>query len=548
MERINMARHFYKGGKLATKTEDGLMKITFPFSHDTIQQVKELYGRKWVTEKKHWSAPINAKNIEILKGYDFIVTEAITNTLKEPQGIVHRAKKVPTLKRQLYPFQEQGVGFLEATKGRALIGDEMGLGKTIQALAYLELHPELRPAIIVCPASLKYNWAIEIEHTLTKPQHMILSGTKPSFVSAPIVILNYDILHAWLPALLKLKPKAVIADEAHVFRNSAAKRTKAVKRLSKAVNHFIALSGTPIVNRPIEFFNVLKILDTKNIIPDRWAYAQQYCGAKHNGFGWDFSGATNSKELYKLINGTFMIRRLKRNVLPELPDKIKTYIPMDLLNRKEYANAENDFINWLKESRGDEAAAKAEGAQTLVQIEVLKQIAVKGIMKSAISWIKDFLESGEKLIIFAVHKAVIKDLLDEFGDIAVSITGSVSQKGRQVAVDRFQQDSRVQLFVGNIQASGVGITLTAASNVLFLELPWSPGILSQAEDRAHRIGQKNAVNIYSMFAMDTIMEKVAIMLDEKTKVLTNVLEGTDPEKTTLFSELIKGYKSTALKI
>jgi SWI/SNF-related matrix-associated actin-dependent regulator 1 of chromatin subfamily A len=315
-----------------------------------------------------------------------------------------------------------------------------------------------------------------------------------------------------------------------------------VKKISKRIDHFIALSGTPIVNRPIEMFNALNIIDP-TVIPNFWEYTKRYCGRKHNGFGWDFSGATNTQELHKILSESIMLRRKKQDVLTELPDKTFSLVPMELDNEKEYFAAENDFIQFIKETKGRQAAERAEGAQVLAEIEGLKQLAVKGKLTQSINWIADFLESDEKLVVFAVHKFVIDALMEAFKGKAVKIDGSVKNEDRQTAVDKFQNDDNIRLFVGNIQAAGVGITLTKASNVAFLELPWTPGALVQAEDRVHRIGQKDAVTVHYLLAAGTIEEKIARLIDSKRKILDRVLDGRRTEEESLLGELINEYKS-----
>jgi SWI/SNF-related matrix-associated actin-dependent regulator 1 of chromatin subfamily A len=237
-----------------------------------------------------------------------------------------------------------------------------------------------------------------------------------------------------------------------------------------------------------------------------------------------------------------MVRRKKAEVLPDLPEKLYSYIPMELENAKEYFEVEEDFIRYLRKEKGSEAAEKAGKAEHLTRIETLKQLSIKGKMKASIQWIRDFLgENGNKLVVFAVHKTTIDALMKEFKDEAVKVDGSVSAVKRDEAVTAFQEDPKVKLFVGNIQAAGTGLTLTAASSVAFLELPWTPGELKQAEDRCHRIGQKNTVNVYYLLADETIEVAIAELLDEKRKVLEAVLDGKDVEEGTLLNDLMKKY-------
>ncbi|GAH00085.1 unnamed protein product, partial [marine sediment metagenome] len=280
----------------------------------------------------------------------------------------------------------------------------------------------------------------------------ILSGTNTSMaLFGEVIIINYDILPAWIDALKKIKFKVLITDECHYFKNNKAKRTKAIKRLNKNIPHILALSGTPIVNRPVEIFNAIKLID-ETIIPSFWEYARRYCGARHNGYGWDFSGASNTKELHEKLTNTIMIRRLKKDVLHDLPEKTRSHVPMELDNEKEYYFAENNFIQFVQLQKGCEAAQRASNAEALAEIEGLKQLAARGKLTQCIDWIRNFLNIDGKLVVFATHKFVISALMEEFGSMAVKVDGSVTGMNRQKAVDSFQNDNKVRLFVGNIKA------------------------------------------------------------------------------------------------
>jgi len=1058
--------HYKDSGKPA-------IKIMFPYNKDDVNHIKTLSGRRLHNNgprDKFWTCPLSIESIKSLQAWAFELDEGLQEFLSKSK--IHadnvEAIDVPRLKMDLYPFQKKGVGFIEAKNGRALIADEMGLGKTAQALAWLQLHPEKRPAIVIVPASLKLNWARECQMWLVGPNVQRLSGTKPNEpIIGDIIIINYDILPAWLGKLQAIKAQVLIIDECfpagtkiatpegdknietiregdqvhnaigvgtvlkagkrkakelinlrlsnnkqitvtpnhpfftdvgwlparnckdrflstpsdvfsimskenevpgtvrveeveilelssgkqftestvynlkvsghpsyyaegflvhncHYIKNNKAKRTKAVKTLGKNIPHVIALSGTPIVNRPVEAYNALKLIDD-TVIPNFWEYAQRYCGARHTGFGWDFTGATRTEELHEKLTSTClsyetiiylqtgpkqigevveneikedvlsfnfkngqiqwqpilsfsarpipnqtirivhefgelhctadhriwtkekgyirakeittdlsllvlptkensepplnknkcqillnsmrcktpnrikrcrkeneihqmgikknkispqilqklrhrtsykkhnytrletsnilqhllcrkmerktpyqsypckmeksrrttireksnslrkriekfkrswktktwavskqgnknktkhstkremgknwdskknaseleniktrtkttpetklarrifgisntlntnnrplqkrrniralcrfsipknkisyrnrrgntqhkttkskgqmerketiesrvvslevlesrdrpkyrkdskrdfvydiqvgknnnffannclvhncMLRRLKKDVLKDLPDKTYSIVPIEINNRREYHKAESDFIDWIRQNKGEEAAKKASNAEALAKIEALKQLAVKGKMSNALEWIRDFLEVDGKLIVFATHKMTIDILMDEFKDVAVKIDGSTSQQARQDAVDKFQTDDSCRLFIGNIKAAGVGISLTTASNVAFLELPWTPGELEQATDRCHRIGQKNAVNVYYLLAQETIEETIAYILDKKRKVLDKVLDGKETEENTTFNELLKTYTS-----
>ena len=523
------------------------IKIMFPFKRETVEQVKTIPGRKFHSQQwpKYWTAPLSIEAVEKLKDEGFELDPHLEEFLQKSQANVKEMQeevRVPGLKGDLFPFQKKGVAFLDHRDGRALIADEMGLGKTIQALAWLQKHPKKRPAVIVCPASLKLNWEKEIHAWMSNPRIQILQGTKADkFLISDIIIINYDIFKDWAETIKDLQPQVMILDEAHLIKNNQAKRTKAVKKVAKTVPHVITLTGTPIVNRPVEALNAIRLVD-ETVVPDQWYFLQRYCGAKHNGFGWDFNGATNTEELHQKLVNTIMIRRRKEDVLKDLPAKIRSFVPIELQNRKEYQKAESDFIDYVKKQKGEKAAERASNAQALTEIEGLKTVAVEGKIEQCVEWIQNYLDNNGKLVIMGVHRFVIDRIIQAFPDISVKVDGSVSGENRNKAIESFQNNPNTKLFVGNIKAAGTGLTLTAASTMVFLELPWTPGDMTQAEDRIHRIGQENHVAIYYLLAQNTIEEDIAKLIDRKQKVLDSTLDGKETDENSLLSELMNEYK------
>jgi SWI/SNF-related matrix-associated actin-dependent regulator 1 of chromatin subfamily A len=236
--------------------------------------------------------------------------------------------------------------------------------------------------------------------------------------------------------------------------------------------------------------------------------------------------------------------------LTDLPDKTRTVLPMEMESDiwTQYSKASANFISWLK-SIDPEKVSAAQRAETLVHFQALKRLAARGKWDSMTEWIKDALDTNGKLILFAVHHEAIDNLMETLkGYNPVKIDGRDSQEARQNAVDRFQNDTACKVFVGNIKAAGVGLTLTAADTVVFAELGWTPGEHVQAEDRAHRIGQKNAVSVYYLIAQGTIEEEIAALLDKKQKVLDAVLDGTETSQESLLTELFTKYINESKKV
>lgn len=555
--------------RLSNKTvelEDGKLSVSFPYDKATVSAIKKL-GGKFDPKKKKWSLILSGKNVELLEKMGFAVHRDVKEALselKEKVALSSAAEadiEIPGLKANLYGYQKAGVKFA-LERLRVLIADDMGLGKTVQAIAFLQARKDLRPALIVCPASLKLNWEAEIRKFAEScPENVteVLSGENSYEPEAPILTINYDILASW-KTVLEGKAKVVVLDESHYIKNRSAQRTKAVQEIAKGVEAIICLTGTPVLNRPMDLFTQLNLL-APDEFPDYFQYGLRYCaghkkkifvrGGKEK-YVWDFSGASNTNELYERLRSTVMIRRLKKDVLKELPPKRIAVIPVGLSKPEEYRIAERDFMYWLKEwtKRGKydqnrlEAAVRAEA---LAKIEYLKQCAVRLKIKSVLEWVSDFLESGEKLILFAHHRNVINYLEKQFPGCAV-LRGGEDARTKQAAVERFQKDRDCRLFIGSIQAAGVGLTLTAASNVAVIEFPWRPADLDQAIDRAHRIGQTNSVTAWCLVAsvpgMKTVDERIMELLEEKRRVAEQVLDGAERKKATdidILKDLLNGY-------
>lgn len=507
-----------------------------------------------------------------------------------------KKRKIKIIKhKKYYRFQKRGILKIEALNGRALLADEMGLGKTGQAIGWSYLHPKRIPIIIVVPASLKIKWKRELLKWLPDIKRRdirIIFGRKVNpkkLKNKKAIIINYDILFneyldnmlalvlfmlpitkkkkdladlylislltapkkkkmeldftGWVDYLLDIKPKILIFDECHKCKNEQAQRTKAIKKMSRRIKYIIAISGTPVLSKPIDIFPVLNILNRKRW-PSKWDFAKKYCGLTHNGFGWDYTGASNTEELHDILVEDVMIRRLKKDVMKELPPKNRVVVPleMDPTIMKEYRSAEADLINWIHIHEGEEKALKAMRAEGLVRIEKLKQLALKGKLNLVIEWIDSFLESELKLIVPCTHTNTIDILMKKYKKIAVRLDGKTSAKKRQEAEDSFQTDDKIKLIICNIKAAGEGIDLYAASNLAFTELGWTPPQHDQMEDRAHRIGQKDSVTPWYLIASDTIEEKIIELIDKKRKNIDAVMDGKKTEDTDLLGELLNTYR------
>jgi SWI/SNF-related matrix-associated actin-dependent regulator of chromatin subfamily A-like protein 1 len=448
---------------------------------------------------------------------------------------------VPGLGGELKPFQRAGVRYLLAQR-RAFLADEQGLGKTIEALATLEADGAY-PAIVVCPASLKLNWLRELAVWLPARSAQALTGTRADapIAAADVTVVNYDIVAGRLAALQALAPRALVLDESHYCKNAAAKRTQAVQRLSGAVPRdglVLALTGTPVMNRPPELISQLRILGR---LADFGSGAQ---------FGKRFRGTDAHLRLHWHLRARCFARRLKADVLPQLPAKTRGVVPVELNNEPEYRLAERDLVAWLQSQplnlrELDAKVAAALRAERLVRLNALKLLAARGKLHAALGWIHDFCSSGERLVVFAHHREIQRALIERF-PAALHILGEDSPIARDRALRAFQESDSAenQLIVCSIEVAGHGITLTRSSNVAFLELDWTPAKHDQAEDRCHRLGQLDTVNATYLLAAGTVDETIATLLERKRAVIGAVTDGLAEDEEGVVDALIRELRGT----
>ena len=449
--------------------------------------------------------------------------------------------EVPGLGGELKPFQRAGVSYLLARR-RAFLADEQGLGKTIEALAALEAAGAY-PAVVVCPANLKLNWLREIERWLPSRSVRVLTGTSPVGLgaAAELTVVNYDILEARLDELSAPRPPAaLVVDEAHYCKNQGAKRSQAVQRLAACVpadGLVLALSGTPVVNRPAELISQLRVLGRLEDFGS---------GAR---FGARFRGPDAHVRLHWHLRARCFVRRLKADVLPQLPAKTRAVVPVELDNEPEYRLAERDLVAWLRTQpldlrELDAKVAAALRAERLVRLNALKLLAAQGKLAAALAWVHDFAASGERLVVFARHREIQRALLARFPR-ALHILGEDSHAARDAALTAFQAEDGEgnQLIVCSMEVAGQGLTLTRSSNVAFLELDWTPAKHDQAEDRCHRIGQQDAVNAYYLLAAGTVDETVSTLLERKRVVIGAVTDGLERDEEGVVEQLVRELRA-----
>ncbi|HYH90625.1 MAG TPA: DEAD/DEAH box helicase [Solirubrobacteraceae bacterium] len=441
---------------------------------------------------------------------------------------------------ELRPFQRAGVAYVLKAR-RTFLADEQGLGKTVQALAALEAD-DAYPAVVVCPASLKLNWQRETEHWLPERSITVVSGTGATPPLADITILNYDIVHAHRARLSLAKPRALVLDESHYVKNPRAKRTRAVRRLAEGLPEGalrLALTGTPVMNHPDELIAQLRVLGRLEEFGS---------GAR---FSRRFQGVGAEERIHWHLRRSCFVRRLKADVLPQLPRKRQVVVPVALENEREYRLAEQDVIAWLREqpldlSELDRRVAAALRAERLAQLNALKRLAARGKLGPALAWIDDFLASDEPLVVFCGHREVQDLVLQRFPD-AAHLLGRDSAQSREAAVQAFQEPGGPQLILCSTRVGAQGITLTRASNVAFLDLEWTPAIHDQAEDRCHRIGQEDAVTAWYLLAAETIDETMIELIARKRGIVGAVTDGRRDESEALLQSVVRELRGKPRK-
>jgi hypothetical protein len=447
---------------------------------------------------------------------------ASTTRRRPIRSLARRSADPPDPRRASAASSHRSSGRASATlldTRRTFIADEQGLGKTVQALATLEADGAF-PAVVVCPASLKLTWEREAEKWLPHRTRSVVSGRSAVPPRADLTIVNYEIVADHRSALLRARPRALVLDESHYCKNPRAKRTKAVRQLADALPDDglkLALSGTPVTNGPAEIVPQLRILGRLEEFGSGARLERR------------FKGNGGEERLHWHLRRSCFVRRLKKDVLPQLPAKRRVVVPVALTNETEYRLAEDDVIAWLRTQPMDLGELDAKIARTLraerlAQLNALKQLAAHGKLAAATAWIHDFLESGEPLIVFAHHTAVQRAVLERFPDAGHLMAGD-SGAQRAETVERFQAGEGPGLLVCSTLVAGHGITLTRASNVAFLELGWTPAQHDQAEDRCHRIGQHDAVTAWYLLAANTIDETIAELLEGKRSVVEAVTDG-----------------------
>ena len=524
-------------------------ELSFKYKTSIIDRVRQIPGRHFDGTKKVWIVPTRSRvELErmIYQIQQFENINWVNGTEKKEEDIAYDIPELPdltvphNLKIQPYPYQLKGIARGLELK-RFMNCDEPGLGKTLQSIATINL-ADAFPCLVVCPSSLKINWQREWEKFTDKKAMILTDKVRDTWTfffqtgMHQVFIVNYESLKKYFVQRIKKAEgwtlrdvefrnsinlfKSVIIDESHRCKSASTQQAKFCKGICTGKEWVIELTGTPVVNRPKDLIPQLAILDRMNDFGGYKPFVDRYCSGQRE--------ASNLRELNFNLWKYCMFRREKSLVLTDLPDKIRQVNTCEITNRKEYMDAERDLIMYLQKYKDadDDKIAKAMRGEVMVRINILRQISARGKVRDVIEFVKDFRENGKKIILFcSLHEVV--DQLKRYFPTAVSVTGRDSQDEKQRAVDAFQNNPKADIIICSIKAAGVGLTLTASSNVAFVEFPWTYADCCQCEDRAHRIGQKDSVTCYYFLGRRTIDEKVYRIIQEKKNIANAVTGSTE---------------------
>jgi SWI/SNF-related matrix-associated actin-dependent regulator 1 of chromatin subfamily A len=539
-------------------SDDGI-RIEFPYDPHLVDIVKSsVEGRKFDPKCKVWTAPLTYTNanfiLKMAENYGFVLSDKdriegyiqrYSELVEESNSIAEPVFNVEGLNLPLRPYQRTGVKYMLDNK-KCIVGDEMGIGKTVEAIAAIYTS-NLLPSLVVCPATIKLNWQHEIEKWTSELEPCVINSVSDIGREDLMYITNYESLDKYLKPLMEVGLKSLIFDEAHWLKTPSSKRTKLSLHLSNFCQYVWLLTGTPVLNRPSELIPLLQIVKKLDQFGGWFGFVKRYCAAyqkdvwmkvKNEETGmavpvrkkiWDTSGSSNLRELNEKLRGYGgYIRRSKDQVLTELPPKQIAHVYVDITNPEEYDDVDGD-----------------ETIPAMLKVGKLYVEVGRGKIQPAIEWIKEFLDSEEKLVVFTYHKEMSAALIKAFPD-AAHIVQEDSQDERYLQSEKFQ-DPNCQLIICSIKVAGLGLNnLKAASNILMTELWWTFGELRQCEDRCHRDGQTKPVTVYYLLGDNTIDKYIMDKVDQKREIMKESSESLLCDEN-FQEEIVEIYKQRGKK-
>lgn len=523
--------------------------VGFRYDERLVKEIKRFVGAGYNPENKEWYIPFTLPTVAPLQkwlhdngfveGMNYYPSKRVLeyqepSVIITPEDVAIACKELG-FKRMPRPYQCEGIAYM-INHGNCINGDDCGLGKTGQTIATLELMDAF-PALVITPASVKYNWKKEWEKW--NPTRTVgVVGRKKKFNENvwqnDVIIINYDILGergldkptAKFKELLKKRWASCVMDEIHFLKSEKALRTKMAKKIVKTVPHVWGLTGTLTQNKPADLIQPFTIIRRfEDIFGSTKEFKYRYCNAKMTVFGMDCSGFSNLEELHELLRMGGYIRRNKRDVLDELPPMVEQTIDVPISNTREYRKAENNLLEYLEKIDINKVNS-AVNAPHLVMIQTLKQLSIEGKLPFITTYIKEWLEAneGEQLLVFGVHRMPLQQLAEYFK--APLIQGGVSADKKQQIVNEFSNGGHRLLFA-NIQSAGTGTDglQDNCSNLVYIELPDKSTELEQANARLERMGQRNSINITYLLSPDTIDADIKEMVADKGMITGLVNKG-----------------------
>lgn len=538
--------------------------VGFRYDPALVTAVKKFADAGYNPQNREWYIPVQLPTLAPLKkwldengfkeGMNYVPSPNVIAYQEPPEVItpeeVSQACKEIGLKRVPRSYQCEGVAYM-INHGNCINGDDCGLGKTGQTIIIIELMDAF-PALIITPASVKYNWKKEWEKWNPDRKIGVIERKRkfdPEVWNNDVVIINYDVLGernmekptAKFKELLRKYWASCAMDEIHFLKNEKALRTKMAKKIAKRIQHVWGLTGTLTQNKPSDLIQPFKIIRRfEDIFGADIDFKYRYCNAKQTAYGFDFSGFSNLEELHELLRMGGYIRRNKRDVLTELPPLVEQTVDVPITNAKEYRRAESDLIAYL-EKIDLEKANSAVNAPHLVMINTLKTLSIKGKLAFVQSYIKDWLEANEEesLVVFGVHREPLQELAKFFK--APVIQGGISSEKKQQIVNEFSEKKHRLLFA-NIQSAGTGTDglQENCSNLFYIELPDKSTDLEQTNSRLERMGQKNSINVTYLLSPETIDVEMRETVKDKS-LITGVVNRGLNENELLARKFLQKY-------
>lgn len=555
--------------------DDEWVWLGFPYDRVLITAVKTIPGVTWEPKTHAWKVPLSSieEALQFCNRFDLRVPSDLVKHAQrinaEAQALIEASRatdaSVEVAGLPLLGYQRAGVAYaLEAR--RTFIADDMGLGKTIQSLAVVEAAGAY-PAAVVCPPSLVLNWEAEYRKWLPDRRVATVTDRKafPDRADYDVVVLGWSNLAHWVEAVKG--HAALIFDESHYAKSYDAKRTKAAIKAAKSVpadGYVLALTGTPVTNKPAEYAAQLELLGRLGDFGGKMGFYRRYCDAFRDKWGhWHFDGHSNLDELNDRLRATCYIRRVKDQVLEDLPPvrHAPLLVTPEAAPLREYRKAEADIVAWLVERAAEiarelgapvghakvRAKMAAASNEHLVRLSVLRKLAARAKMPTVTEWVEQMAEEGRKVVIAAHHREIVDDLAHRFGGL--KIQGGMDVAEVEAHKSRFQSQpvEVAPAIVLSIQAAKTGHTLTAAQDVLFVELPWTPADVDQTYSRCHRLGQTGSVTATYLLAAGTVDEEIYEVVERKRGVVDAATEGGEAGRVDVARSLVGRYLALGLE-